>query len=66
MVEKREDIHWNHTASLIAAIFEQNRDRKKRRKPFTGDDFKPKRKPRRKEPLPQVEVSVLKSIFCGR
>jgi hypothetical protein len=64
MADKQQDTKWNHTASLIAAIFEQNRDRKKRRKPFSCDDFKPKRKQPKKLALPEVEVSVLKSIFC--
>jgi hypothetical protein len=32
---------WGQTSSLIAAIYEVNRDPKRRRKPFSPSDFNP-------------------------
>jgi len=41
MADAHREAAWYHTASIMAAIYEQNRDEKKRGEPFTADDFHP-------------------------
>jgi len=49
MADGRLRSEWRQTASLIAATFEPHRDRKKRNKPYSADDFDPFVKERRVE-----------------
>jgi len=62
MTEARRRDQWDHTAALLAAQAEVNRDRKKRPKPFTPDDFHPLPDPRRKRrrPAEKGDISMLK------
>ena len=41
MVEGRRKDQWDHTAALLSLIANAHRDVKKRRSPFTSDDFHP-------------------------
>ena len=41
MAEEHDKTQWNHTASIHATIANVNRDPKKRKKPFTPEDFHP-------------------------
>lgn len=41
MVRGRQRDQWWHTADLKAALFEPNRDSKKRSTPFTAAEFHP-------------------------
>lgn len=43
---------WNHTAQLLATLCEVNRNPKKRRTPFTADEFHPYLRTRRAAGLP--------------
>lgn len=50
MAEGREYVAWNHTANLLAALIEPHRDEKKRKQPYTPDDFHPMVEGKRKTP----------------
>ena len=41
MVKGAESALWGKVGTLAAMLAEPHRDRKKRRKPFTADDFIP-------------------------
>lgn len=41
MSEARRHHDWGQTSSLIAAIYEVNRDRRRRRRPFQPSEFNP-------------------------
>jgi hypothetical protein len=41
MCEARQRTQWRRTSSILALLANQQRDPKKRRKPFTPDDFDP-------------------------
>ena len=43
---------WNHTAQLLATLCEVNRNPKKRRSPFTADEFHPYLRARRSAGVP--------------
>lgn len=43
---------WNHTSQLLATLCEINRNAKKRRQPFTADEFHPYLRTRRRNGIP--------------
>lgn len=68
MDEGRDKAQWYHTSGLIAAFYEQNRDRKKRKEPFAPSDFNPyeikkKSELKVKEIDPKMGFMILKSMF---
>lgn len=61
----RERNAWNHTAALIAVTAEINRDRKKRKKPYSLTDFHPYFvKPKTKKI--NVGIKALKYLFVEK
>lgn len=41
MTEARRKDQWDHTADLLVALSEPHRDRKRRPRPYTSEDFHP-------------------------
>lgn len=41
MVDAKRQHDWGQTSSVIAAMYEVNRDRKRRRRPFAPSEFNP-------------------------
>jgi hypothetical protein len=62
MVDSRQNNQWDHTASTLAMLAEINRDRKKRKERYTAREFHPFRA-KKKPPIEQVDLKVLKHIF---
>lgn len=56
---------WVHTASVQAMIANTVRDPKKRRKPYTAEDFYPKVFADRKQPAARSPITVLKTAFVN-
>ena len=53
------DAQRKQAGSLMALIANVHRDPKKRKRPFTADDFVP----RAPQPLPRVSIKDLKGVF---
>lgn len=66
MAEGRGRAEWGRAASIMALVANVNRDARKRRKPFTPDDFNPYRERREKPAVIKVGFNVLGDIFCKR
>ena len=63
MADARQTDAWNHTAAVLAMLANTHRNPKKAR-PFKPSDFHPgTRSARPQEPLPKVDISILKSVF---
>lgn len=58
---ERDD--WN-AASTVAAIFEVNRNTKKRQKPFTAKEFVPKWGSKKKQ-TPQQQMSIMQRVAAA-
>lgn len=41
MAEAKRQHDWGQTSSVIAAVYEVHRDRKRRRRPFSPSEFNP-------------------------
>ena len=65
MADQRLRAEWRQTASLIAATFEPHRDRKKRAKPYSADDFDPFAEKRREEPM-RISVGQFRALGFER
>ncbi len=67
MAEGRSRSLWAHTSNLMWAIVEPQRDRKKRRKPYTPQDFNPhvERRQIKQEPIATVNIVDLKDMYLG-
>ncbi|XZE55909.1 hypothetical protein SH139x_001958 [Planctomycetaceae bacterium SH139] len=61
MADARRHAQWGQVSSVLAAIYEVNRDPKKRRKPFQPQEFNPLL--RQAASLPAVTVTQLASMF---
>lgn len=62
--EKQQEVLDRRAAQVVAAIYEQNRNKKKRSKPFSVQDFMPQKgKKQSKEQTPEQMLSVLKAMF---
>ena len=55
MYESKQKADWVQTSEIIAALYNTIRDPKRRKKPFTGNDFNPTLP--RKAPVRQVSIS---------
>jgi hypothetical protein len=56
---------WSRTASQMALLANVNRDPNKG-KAFSPDDFNPLAAPRKRQPIPKVPFSILKTIFIDK
>jgi hypothetical protein len=66
MAEARSHQQWSHTAALLALIANCHRDAKRHR-PYTPEDFLPRRSAReRTPPVPITDLSILKAVFVDR
>lgn len=67
MAEARAQERWAHTASLMALVANCNRDPKKRRRPYTPDDFNPLARSRRRRtggiPITAENIELLKAFL---
>lgn len=55
---------WDHTAELLALIANANRDRKKKRSPFSSADFHPFRKRKRRGiPWTKENLGTIREAF---
>lgn len=66
MAEGRQEADWWQTASVQASIYEVNRDRKRRPRAFTAEDFLPpvfRRRP--KKVLLPLDVEHLERVFVA-
>lgn len=54
MVWGRQRAEWERTADLIALFANCNRDKKRRRTPFTGSEFNPYRDPPKQPTAEQI------------
>jgi len=71
MSEGRDKQIWNHTASILSMLANANRDEKKRRQPYTAEDFNPyELRKREKEKVklamtdPKIGFAAMKAAFC--
>ena len=63
MADAKQTDAWNHTAAVLAMLANTHRNPKKAR-PFKPSDFHPgTRSARPQEPLPKVDISILKTVF---
>ncbi len=74
MAAGRRDATWDHTAELIAALYNVHRDPKLKKEPFIAADFHPgltdeerraAREAAKPKPLP-VGIGALKTVFIDR
>jgi len=59
---------WNHTAALLAQSANTVRDPRRKPAPYAPDDFHPvliarRRRERRRQSVPRLPITVLKTIF---
>ena len=70
MADTRMDQDWNHTSEVLALIANANRDPKKRREPFTSDDFHPLREKKSKRgrgiPITGKNIHLLRALVPKR
>jgi hypothetical protein len=64
MAEGRGRAEWGRMASLMSLVANVNRDPRRRRQPFTPDDFNPYHERRQKPAVVKADFGVLKMIFC--
>lgn len=64
MAEARQQCQWRQTATIVAMLANTVRDPKKRKKPFTPDEFDPFNKASKAEPLP-TDWKVLAATWKG-
>lgn len=66
MADAKMDQDWNHTSEVLALIANANRDPKKRREPFTSDDFHPLREKKSKRgrgiPITGKNIELLRAL----
>jgi len=54
---------WAHTSNLMALIAEVNRDPKKRHRPFSAEDFRPRTKEQQpKDEIMRAPITALKVL----
>lgn len=62
----RQEQETYRVASLIAAIYDQNRDRKKRRKPITADDILGRKRKRSGATTAEAQLAILMKLTQAR
>jgi len=66
MADARHTNEWNHTSALLAMLANTHRDPKKTG-PFKPGDFHPGiKRAAPSEPLPKVDISILKTVFVDQ
>ena len=65
MVRGKHKEQWQHTASILAMTANTVRDPKKKRRPFSAEDFYPTVFVGRKKAEGRVPISILKSVFMA-
>lgn len=63
MADAKRHHDWGQTSSVIAALYEINRDRKRRRRPFSPSEFNPLLQNSATSGLARVTVSQLAQIL---
>ena len=63
MVRGKHKEVWQHTASILAMTANTVRDPKKKRRPYSAENFYPTVFAGRKKPEGRVPISILKSVF---
>lgn len=67
MARERISQSWDHTSFIVATICEIHRDPKRRRSPFTADEFHPTRRRARRDRGVDFQLTVRQAakLFCG-
>lgn len=60
---RKEKDDWRKVATIMAAIYEVNRNPKKRPRPFTADDFLPREKKKQTDRQMFEAVKALHAAF---
>ena len=64
MADGRLRSQWQQTAEILTVLYNVNRDTKRRREPFTADDFNPYAA---HAPVPKLkDLSILKQLFVDQ